>query len=41
MNSIHNLNINGVIKAFDKTEHQFIFLSLENFGLGTFFCKAI
>jgi len=28
-------------KAFDTIEHKFIFLSLEKFGFGNFFCKAI
>lgn len=28
-------------KAFDTIEHQFIFLSLEKFGFGDFFSKAI
>lgn len=28
-------------KAFDTVEHQFIFHSLEKFGFGTFFCKAV
>uniref|UniRef100_A0A669D202 Reverse transcriptase domain-containing protein n=1 Tax=Oreochromis niloticus TaxID=8128 RepID=A0A669D202_ORENI len=28
-------------KAFDTIEHQFIFHSLEKFGFGEFFCKAV
>uniref|UniRef100_A0A8C6NIX7 Reverse transcriptase domain-containing protein n=1 Tax=Nothobranchius furzeri TaxID=105023 RepID=A0A8C6NIX7_NOTFU len=28
-------------KAFDTIEHQFIFHSLEKFGFGRFFCKAV